>query len=124
MFVVTAAQLTNMDLNVFSETMLMEQITKAMNPIEWWKSANTEKLPVGFQDFTLTLFILPSSTGSLERSFSTLGNILTHKRNRLGITKASQLCTINQYLHINQNRKHDRPKRRWFDCLSSDDDDN
>lgn len=123
LFLVTATKLANRDASTFSETMLREDITKAMHPIDWWKSADPDKLPLGFQDFVIKLFVLPSSTGSLERNFSTLGNILTKKRNRLGIGKASKLCVVHQILQVDtKTRDKIRGKRKWFDYIDAEED--
>ena len=55
-------------------------------------------LPEHVTSFILKLMILPASTSALERCFSTLGNIITKKRNRLGILKAEKLCICNRML--------------------------
>jgi hAT family protein len=80
-----------------------------MHPADWWLAMNNSSLKEKNLDTIITLMKLPASTGSLERAFSVLNNIMTDKRNRLGIQKASKLCCIYQTLN---NLKDDNGIRR------------
>jgi len=106
MFLMAAIKLANNCSDFFSPTMLDKRIVETLTPLEWWKECQNCNLPQGLVKLTETLFNLPASSASIERSFSTLGNILTKKRNRLGIEKAEKLC------YIYQTRKMYNIKRR------------
>src|SRR5262245_61607645 len=80
-----------------------ERKRNEVSPIPWWKVAFKGSLPQDAVDVIEMLFILPPSTASIERKFSTLGNIMTKQRNRLSIEKAEKLCTIvNFYKLLNR----------------------
>jgi hypothetical protein len=66
-------------------------------------------------DSIIMLMKLPSSSGSLERCFSTLNNIMTEKRNRLGVQKAAKLCSVYQTLNNISNNCQRKSKKRNFD---------
>ncbi|OXA53939.1 hypothetical protein Fcan01_10606 [Folsomia candida] len=121
LYLLAAMDLHNSDASVFSETMLLESSTRSIPPQKWWRAANQNKLPKGFTEFAVSLFNLPAGTASLERNFSSLGNILTKKRNRLGVEKASKLCRVNQTLHkTGEEKVPTSRKRKWFDSINSD----
>ena len=81
----------------------------ALNPAQWWELMGTrmkEKLPTGLSKLAQDLMMLPASTSSMERCFSTMGSIMTETRNRIGVEKASRLCTI--YRHLNFEKLKDK----------------
>lgn len=99
---------------LLSSYMAPSVIEKVPNPKIWWTYAGspdrTGLRPEVIKTVT-RLMSLPASTGSLERNFSTLSDIMTDKRNRLGVGKASKLCTINQALN-GKTTPSDRPSRK------------
>lgn len=56
-------------------------ITKRVDQIEWW-SENGEQFPSLYSIFT-RLAAIPATSSSSERNFSTVGNVITDKRNML-----------------------------------------
>lgn len=91
----------------FYDSYLQKGIREKMEPLEWWKQATTSAIPAKFVELMETLFLLPASTGGVERSFSTMGNIHTNLRNRLSVEKITKLCCINNYFKI-QNEEENR----------------
>ena len=84
-----------------------------MNALDWWKQAVTSAVPPTLLDTTSTLFLLPASTGGIERCFSTMGNIITKQRNRISVEKATKLCCINGHYKIlnEQNKRKENNER-------------
>jgi len=92
----------------FSQIILDDAIVSKLHPVAWWKTAkndNPTKVTQEFFETCETLLRLPSSSAGLERCFSTLGNIITEKRNRLAVEKAQKLCFVNQSLKKASNIK-------------------
>lgn len=90
---------------MFHKTFLVQSVRESYEPIEWWENALTEPLPPRFHQLIRKLFNLPAGSGGIERSFSTLGNIMTKQRNRLSIEKASKLCTIHNHFKLMEHGK-------------------
>ena len=102
MYVIAAESLKQADAEFFSQTLLNPLICKKMNPSKWWESASENiRLPKGLVQLAKMLMSLPSSSAGIERDFSTLANIMTKQRNRIGIEKASKLCLVHRYLRVN-----------------------
>jgi len=92
----------------FSKIILDDAIVSTLHPVAWSRTAkndNPTKVTQEFFEICETLLRLPSSSAGLERCFSTLGNIITEKRNRLGVGKAQKLCFVNQSLKKASNMK-------------------
>lgn len=100
--VISAMELTNVTTNYFYSAFLKSEVCEQMDPLSWWKAAATNRVPESLKILASKLFVLPSSTGAVERSFSTLGNIMTKQRNRLSIEKGSKLCRIHNFLKLKQ----------------------
>lgn len=97
-FVIMSGQLANSNSEYFFQAYLDENVCAQMDPSDWWKAVSNSALPEGLVDLASTICSLPSSTGSLERCFSSLSNIITKKRSKLGLERASQLCSVHQSL--------------------------
>ena len=96
---IAASKLSIMDDDFFPAYLLKDELINGLTSTNWWELiAKREILPKSVTDFILQLLIIPASTSSIERCFSTLGNILTKKRNRLGVDKAEKLCMVNRML--------------------------
>lgn len=93
-YVAYALSLLNGDVNYFYESALNEEVIKKMAPKNWWNTACKDTVDAKFIGLVEKIFTFPASTGGIERSFSTLGSIMTKQRNRLSIEKASKLCTV------------------------------
>lgn len=100
---VLAAALTNGSSQTIYPQFLDEEVRKSMNPAEWWKAAVKSELTRDIVDLLERLFVLPASTGGIERNFSTLGSIVTKQRNRLKVEKFEKLCFIVNHYKINRN---------------------
>ena len=75
---------------------------QGLSPAQWWRQMGEtmgSELPDGFAELCQRLMMLPASTSGIERSFSTMGAIMTDVRNRLGLQKASKLCLINRTIN-------------------------
>lgn len=105
---VTASSLKALDDTCFPKHLLDESAMKLMSPSAWWRAAGaySNRLNPKAVDICESLMLLPSSTAALERSFSTMGNIITKKRNRLGIEKARKLAVINKTLGVSGDEKN------------------
>lgn len=95
--VIRATQLSSQNEGVFFKTFLEQKICDELEPSEWWGSAVKGGVEDGFLRFVKTLYTFPSGTAGIERSFSTLGNILTKQRNRMSVEKGAKLCLIHNY---------------------------
>ena len=84
----------------FVTNYMNQEIMESMSPVDWWSVAAIEEIGTENLEVIKILMSLPSSTASFERSFSTLKDIITDKRNRLGVDKASRLCTVHQSLNV------------------------
>lgn len=104
-FVIYATKLKNSDATFFFNAFLNEDVINSMDPRDWWKNACTGELNAKFRDLFEKLFTFPASTGSIERSFSTLGSIMTKQRNRLSIEKAEKLCSVINYFKLKNSQK-------------------
>jgi hypothetical protein len=93
-YVMYVCELTNLDSNYFFKSFQNPEIIKSMHPRMWWKNACKSSVDDGFKELVDNLLTFQASTGGIERSFSTLGSIMTKQRNRLGIEKAAKLCSI------------------------------
>jgi hypothetical protein len=100
--VISTMELTNDATNHFYSALMIPEVCEKMDPLSWWKAAATNRVPEALKVLASKLFVLPSSTGAVERSFSTLGNIMTKQRNRLSIEKGSKLCRIHNFLKLQQ----------------------
>ena len=97
-YVIAASNLALGDHHFFPKSLLHKTVCDSMNPVNWWLSAQrAQMLPVGLVTLACKLMKLPSSTGGIERCFSTLGAIMSKQRNALEVEKASKLCFINKY---------------------------
>src|ERR1700754_4715119 len=96
---------------MFHSSYKLEENRSSFNPIDWWEHAPNHDLQPGFKQLIRKLFSLPSSTGGIERLFSTLGNIMTKERNRLSIEKAAKLCNIHNHYKIVQSESDKRKQR-------------
>lgn len=63
----------------------------ALHPVTWWKGLQRVALPAGFVDLMIQLHTACASSASIERVFSTFGQIHNKLRNRLGVEKATKL---------------------------------
>ena len=80
---------------LFSETS-----TSAVKPGSWWrilhngvkKSDDADAVPEDFVKLVEHVQSVPCSSASIERCFSTLGNVHSKLRNRLAVTKAAKLA--------------------------------
>lgn len=102
MFVVYAAEMKNKKSVYFINAFLKDEVMHSVHPSAWWSGAVTEAVESSIVDLASSLFVLPSGTASLERHFSTLGNIMTDTRSRLEVNKASKLCTVSSFLKSTQ----------------------
>lgn len=93
-YVVYTLELRNPDSRMFFTPTLNPDVINKISPRNWWRTACKEGVDKGFLEFVDTIFSFPASTGGIERSFSTLGSIMSKERNRLRIEKGSKLCTI------------------------------
>ena len=76
----------------YSKSFLWKNVEK-ISPTAWWKGfCSTQEL----SKIACKLLNLPSTTASVERSFSTYANIHTAKRNKLSNDKAKKLVFISQ----------------------------
>lgn len=81
----------------FYAPFLQPDIQSSMSPLEWWKQAATSVVPKKLLEMIEILFLIPAGTGGIERCFSTMGNIMTKKRNRLEVETAAKLANINGF---------------------------
>lgn len=97
--VALAASLQAEDCEVFPKHLLLPTTLDEMSAHSWWKAmtklTNVDKSCV---DICETLMMLPASSACIERSFSTLSDIVTKKRNRLCVDTAQKLCVVNRKL--------------------------
>lgn len=95
-----ASSLKARDDTVFASHLLRDETITMMSPVAWWRSSAAYSIRIlpKMVEACEVLMILPSSTAALERAFSTMGNIITKKRNRLGIEKARKLAVVNKTL--------------------------
>jgi len=119
--VIAATALANNNSEYYYSGFLKSEVYNAMDPLSRWKDAATSRVPVALKTLALKLFVLPSSTGSIERNFSTLGNKMTNQRNRLSIEKGSKLTRIHNFLKLQQqeidlqrDKKLRKAKKRLF----------
>ena len=96
------------DSQLFPENMFNKDVIELYKdaPAKWWVliERNTQKfkkLPDGFCTYFAQLLSCPPSSASIERVFSTFGNIWTKLRNRLGAEKAGKLVKIQRFLKKN-----------------------
>ena len=90
---------------LFSETS-----TSAVKPGTWWrilhnrvkKSENADAVPEDFAQLMEQVQSVPCSSASIERCFSTLGNVHSKLRNRLGVTKATNLAKCHSLLKCDE----------------------
>lgn len=100
-FVAIVLALESRDETFFSSVLFEEAVISGVDPFSWWRTAssdNPEKIIPEFVNLCEILLKLPASTAGLERTFSTMGNIISDKRNRLGLSKVDKLCFVNQRL--------------------------
>lgn len=87
---------------------------KNTNPYIWWKGI--ANIPDEFRNFCLSLFSCVSSSGGIERIFSTFGIVHTKLRNRLQVQKTGKLVAIfknlNQHKHEFAGQSRKRKLRR------------
>jgi len=70
-----------------------------MGSCDWWAALKPFQIfPEKFIDFAIKLLNIPASSAAIERNFSALNDIMTKKRNQLGVEKAGQLCGIYRVL--------------------------
>jgi len=119
--VIAATALANEDSQYFFSAFLKSEVYEKMDPLSWWREAATSRVPLALKTLASKIFVLPSSTGAVERNFSTLANIMTKQRNRLSIDKASKLCRIHNFLTLQQQeldiqkeKKFRNAKKRLF----------
>jgi len=97
------------DNDYFYAPLMNKQILEgqiALTAKQWWQQMGEmmgSKLPQGLVELAQKLMMLPASTSGIERTFSTMGSIMTDVRNRIGLEKASQLCLI--YRELNSSKK-------------------
>jgi len=99
-FILYAAEMANISSPYFYDAFQKDDILKSMSPVNWWNAASTQLVDPAMIELASGILAMPSGTGSLERCFSKLGNILSKKRSRLGIEKGSKLCCINNSLGV------------------------
>lgn len=106
----------NPDSKYFHSAFLKEEIRTTLSPTQWWKSAFKGTFNKTLENLIESIFIMPASTGAIERNFSTLGNIITNQRNRLSVPKAEKLCVVNNYYklqHREEGQERKAPKRKF-----------
>jgi hypothetical protein len=89
------------DETFFSPLLMNDAIASKLNPLSWWRTAqsdNPTRIPHSFLEICETLLGLPASSAGLERCFSTLGNTITDRRNRISVEKAKKVCFVNHSL--------------------------
>lgn len=86
--------------NFFYDSHLQQTVRESMDPTMWWKTAVKTDLTQDIKTVVDRIFLLPASTSGIERSFSTLSQIMTKQRNRLSVEKAEKLCVISNYYKI------------------------
>lgn len=89
------------DQTFFSPLLMDESIALKLEPVSWWRTAqsdNPTKIPHSFLETCESLLGLPASSAGLERCFSTLGNTITDRRNRISVEKAKKVCFVNHSL--------------------------
>ncbi len=67
------------------------------DPIEWWLSDGKASFPTLFQA-AIKHLICPATSVPSERVFSSAGEVLTKKRNRLGADCANMIITLHTNL--------------------------
>ena len=109
LYVHLCGELKKKQSDYFFDAYLDPEIQSSMNPLDWWRQSITSACPQGILEIINTLFLLPAGSSGIERSFSTMGNIMTKQRNRLSVEKATKLCCINGYFKI--SNEQDKRKR-------------
>ena len=80
---------------VFPKHMMLPTTINQMKVHAWWRSlATLSTIGESAINFCESIMLLPASTAAIERSFSTLGDILTKKRNQLKVDRAKKLCVV------------------------------
>ena len=97
-FLLNMANFQGKNEDCFHRQYFSEEMRFGLDPLLWWQQASKFKITEDFMLLLKKLFALPASTGGIERSFSTLGNIMSKKRNRLDVEKAGKLCTVHNVL--------------------------
>jgi hypothetical protein len=89
-----------------------------MTTDKWWqligireKKATGNKLPTGFCSFMVSLHSCPSSSGSIERIFSSFGLVWSKMRNSLGTDRAEKLVKI--YRHLKNKNVEGETESEW-----------
>jgi hypothetical protein len=118
MYAVLALEVRNPESGYFSKVLRTPEIVSSMEPSVWWKSAAGPTVPDSLLTLINNIFVMPSSSAGIERSFSTLGNIMTPVRNRLGLEKASMLCCIHNQLKLEQETFSRKRKRHHYESDS------
>ena len=117
-YVILAAALHDDDSEYFFKQFRTQNVINQMKPTAWWKAASKEIVPKSLLKVIERIFSLPSGTGSIERSFSTLGQIMTDQRNQLSIESASKLCCIYNHFKLeNLEQSQRKSKKRRFDLI-------
>lgn len=97
--VALAASLQAQDAERFPKHLLLSTTLEEMSAQSWWKAmATLTNIDKSCVDFCETLMMLPASSACIERSFSTLSDIITKRRNRLCVDTAQKLCVVNRKL--------------------------
>lgn len=97
-YVVDAINFQNNKSNKIPESFWSEKVL-GLTPSAWWEAVRPFGcFGDGFIDLAVTLSEIPPSSGAIERNFSTLSDIMTKKRNKLGAEKAGKLCGIYRVL--------------------------
>jgi hypothetical protein len=116
MYAVLALEVRNPESGYFSKVLRTPEIVSSMETSVWWKSAAGPTVPDSFLTLVNNIFVMPSSSAGIEISFSTLGNIMTPVRNRLGLE--SMLCCIHNQLKLEQETCSRKRKRHHYESDS------
>lgn len=102
MLVIVAAQLKEESSEYFPKEFFTTEVLNSCSAEIWWSSQQSQdKISKAVVQFVVKLMRFPAGSADIERHFSTLGNILSVRRMRLGIEKASKLCLL--YKHFSKD---------------------
>jgi len=111
-YIVFATEIGDSTSEYFFQSFQQESVMKKLEAVKWWKKAPTSAVSRGMIDLATTIVGLPASTGALERCFSTMGNIMSFKRNKLAVEKAGKLCTISNSLKVSMEELNKLSKQK------------
>lgn len=91
---------------IFNKQFLWKTLDTVLDPLIWWKGFCTNSA-AELSKIAIKILSSPSTSASVERSFSKMGRIQNLKRNRLDNEKASKLLFIAHNKNIFKNGNTD-----------------